>query len=244
MSFSERIVKRTLSIHLIRRFYTVIARVLFYGKSHRCVVCKSNISVFLPKRRQPWRCPVCFSEPRHRLAWLYLEQDSSLFVQPSKNLLHIAPELCLMDAFKKYPSIQYVSGDKDSSLAMVKMDLTKVQYEDNSFDIIYCSHVLEHIREDIQAMKEMFRILRPGGWAIIMVPVSEGKTRQRPAPGTPEAKLFSGHPGHVRQYGDDFQARLQSAGFSVAVHSQAQKMCESKRKYYGLTDEKIFVCLK
>ena len=230
MSLSERVVKKILSSDLIRQLYSAVAKIFFYGKSRYCPVCKNRIFRFLPKRKQPCRCPVCFSEPRHRLAWLYLEQHTNIFDNHKKELLHVAPELCLMDAFKKCHSIQYLSADMSSSLAMTRLDLTDIQYEDGTFDAIYCSHVLEHIKEDHLAIKEMFRVLKPQGWAIIMVPIAGVKTTERSEPNTPGAENFSGHPDHVRRYGFDLKNKLENAGLSVTVESPTQKMTDTQKQ--------------
>ena len=85
-------------------------------------------------------------------------------------MLHIAPELCFIDRFEKLDNLDYITGDIESPLAKVKMDIHEIPFEENTFDVIFCNHVLEHVDSDIKAMQEMRRVLKPGGWAILQVP--------------------------------------------------------------------------
>jgi 2-polyprenyl-3-methyl-5-hydroxy-6-metoxy-1,4-benzoquinol methylase len=104
--------------------------------------------------------------------WLYMTQKTSLFDGNQKKMLHVAPEPELSQLFQKADYINYLSADLSAPNAMVKMDITDIQYPDNTFDVIYCSHVLEHIPDDRKAMREFYRVLKPGGWAIVQVPVT------------------------------------------------------------------------
>jgi predicted SAM-dependent methyltransferase len=163
-------------------------------------------------------CPHCGSLERHRLVYLFLKEKTNFFTeQCHKKMLHIAPEPCLETLFKRHVA-EYISADLYNPCAMVKMDIMDIQYENESFDIIYCSHVLEHVYDDRKAMKEFFRILKKDGWAILNVPITKDKTYEDPAITDPEEreKVF-GQNDHVRAYGFDYVDRLREAGFSVAV---------------------------
>ncbi|HYF50255.1 MAG TPA: methyltransferase domain-containing protein [Planctomycetota bacterium] len=110
----------------------------------------------------------------------------------------------------------YVSADLMSSLAMLKLDITALPFGRHSFDVILCSHVLEHVVEDAQAMREMVRVLKPGGYALLMVPITADATIEDRSATSPEERLrLFGQADHVRRYGRDFTSRLQKAGFEV-----------------------------
>jgi len=155
---------------------------------------------------------------RHRLLWLFLQQKTNLFDGTSRSMLHVAPEPCLMSRFRDRLGGDYVTADLMSPLADVQMDITRIQYPDESFDVIYCSHVLEHVPDDRKALREFFRVLKKDGWAILLVPISAEITYEDPTIVTPEARLKAfGQEDHVRRYGPDYVERLREAGFIVNV---------------------------
>jgi len=130
--------------------------------------------------------------------------------------LHVAPETCLADKFKK--EYDYLSIDLDGKKAMMAMDLTAMTFDDNSFDAIVCNHVLEHIPNDKKAMKELYRVLKPGGWASLQVPIKGDVTQEDLSVTDPKERLrLYGQEDHVRYYGRDFAERLKDAGFEVSI---------------------------
>ncbi|NTU97078.1 MAG: methyltransferase domain-containing protein [Chlorobiaceae bacterium] len=161
-------------------------------------------------------CPHCRALERHRLLWLFLGKHTDLFDGRQKKLLHIAPEFCLEPGLKKAAGKGYLSADLDESRAMVRMDITSIDFPDVSFDVIFCSHVLEHIEDDRKAIGEIYRVLKKNGWAILMVPVTADKTIENLSFATPEERLqVFGQQDHVRRYGPDYADRLREAGFEV-----------------------------
>src|ERR1041385_5412258 len=145
---------------------SVVRRLRYWGLAHYCPICCSHVRRFLDYGRitvlRNEECPFCGSHRRHRMMWLYLNaKRQQLFGKPGVRLLEVAPLKVFSDRFKRDRNLDYLSADLSSPLAMVKMDLTSIDYPDNSFDAIYCSHVLEHIPDDRSAMRELFRVLAP-----------------------------------------------------------------------------------
>lgn len=186
-----------------------------------CPICESRVQSFLPfgdPPRASARCPICGSLERHRLDWLYFKEKTDLFDGAAKKMLHIAPEKFLAGKFSEISNLDYLSADLSSLRAMVKMDITAINYPANSFSIIYCSHVLEHVADDRKAIAEFYRVLSPGGWAVLQVPIMAQETYENPAiiePG--ERKKHFGQWDHVRRCGPDYVERIREAGFAVQV---------------------------
>ena len=264
-------VKRPASRAVLYRMYSSILEgcrylnVLRYrGERVECPFCGGRFSRFLPKGKDVpvlrenrvigggYRlnavCPRCNSRDRERLVYLYLKHErSSLFSQTAK-LLHIAPEKNLRMIFLSCPNLDYLAADLGSPLAEVRMDVTDIGHEDDTFDVIICNHVLEHIPDDAKAMRECFRVLKKGGFAILQVPISCAikETLENPSitsPGDRE-KAF-GQKDHVRIYGEDYASSLEKAGFSVTAYDFISKMnAHDVRKYGLLENEKIYLCSK
>jgi len=197
---------------------------IFYaGNKVECPICNHTYREFLPYGRINPRknalCPNCLSLERHRLIWLYLKEKTNFFSAPL-HVLHIAPEPCFMKRFEKQHGDNYITGDIESPLAKVKMDIHQMPFEENQFDVVLCNHVLEHVENDIKAMAEIRRVLKPGGWAIMQVPFFS------PVPETTvedltitdprmREKLF-GQDDHVRKFGKDYAARIERSGLIAA----------------------------
>jgi SAM-dependent methyltransferase len=188
-------------------------------KKYYCPVCESR-SIFLPygvNQRPAAKCPKCASLERHRLSGLFFKKHTEIFKPPLKKVLHIAPEPMLSRQFSDCNYIEYLSADIQNQ-AMVQMDITDIQYPDGSFDVIYCSHVLEYVSDDLKAMGEFMRVLKPGGWAVIQAVINAEQTIQRKSypEGAEQENLF-GNAGHQRKFGPDIVNRFKSAGFKVKV---------------------------
>jgi SAM-dependent methyltransferase len=233
-------------------FFLRIIQVFYLGKNIECPVCGRKYRKMLPYGRNPARenalCPNCLSLERHRLIWLYLKEKTGFFKDNNK-FLHIAPELCFIHRFESIPNLDYISADIESPLAKVKMDINKIPFEENTFDAAMCNHVLEHIEDDIKAMKEIYRVLKPFGWAILQVPFmgkNLKKTFEDPEVITPsERERVFGQRDHVRIYGQDYADRLRSAGFEVHEDRYVMELSEEEVKKYALAaDEIIYFCIK
>lgn len=193
------------------------------------------------------KCIRCGALERHRLVWLYFERMTDLFDGRAKSILHIAPERTFQILLKRHSGSKYLSADLYDARAMVKMDITRVDYPKETFDVIYCSHVLEHVSDDRQAIHEFYRVLQPDGWAVLMVPITADKTFEDSSIVDPcdRLKLF-GQEDHVRRYGLDFMERLREVGFKVKVTTPSDFLAEEETVYMGITDAagQIFHCTK
>ncbi len=227
-----------------------------------CPFCGWKGPSFLPNGvevRENARCPKCDSLERHRLYYLYLKN----IIPPDRDMavLHFAPEKILTSLFNSFPNVSYLSADIEPGKAMVVEDITQTSFEDNSFDLIFCSHVLEHIPDDHKAMVELVRILKPDGFAILQVPIKSffngrviDKTYEDFTITDPiEREKAFGQRDHVRVYGKDFKDRLETAGFEVKLVRYADDLHEEQRKKYALlpqhtsaseTEGWIYYCTK
>lgn len=222
----------------------------YLGRRYQCPICGWHFRLMLTAGTVPRanaQCPRCKSLERHRLIWLYLQQRSDLFTRPQR-LLHIAPERVFTTIFEKQANIETISVDIKSPLAAVHADLTNLPLPGSSVDAILCIHVLEHILDDRKAMAELFRVLKPGGWAILQTPldVDQAATYEDAAITGPQERLrHFGQSDHVRIYGRDYKDRLQTAGFSVRLDPLARTLSPEQQKRYRIFEwEDIWTCSK
>ena len=232
-----------------RHLATPIARRRWRGDAHYCPLCENHVREFRPSgiaRRENARCPVCGGLERHRLLWLYFNERTDLFDDRRKKLLHVSPEYLIGRRLRSHPSIDYLSSDLESKQAMVQMDITKIDMADNTFDVVICNHVMEHIPNDLQAMSELFRVLKPGGWAILQTPIGRAPTDEDSSLQTPSERVRRfGQRDHVRMYGPDYRDRLGSVGFDVNVDGYVRMLDPIVVASYGLdVNEDIYYCRK
>jgi len=193
------------------------------------------------------RCVHCGSHDRHRLIYLFLKEK---YMKWSSNLkiLHIAPEKAISKYIESQNISTYVKGDFYTEGAeypedVVHMDIREIPYEDETFDLIICNHVLEHVIEDKLAMNEIHRVLKNNGNAILQVPISYiiDTSIEKPDVSTNEEReRIYGQFNHVRVYGKDYFERLHSVGLIVDRVNLAEEF-----PFYGLNaEEEIFFCKK
>ena len=191
-------------------------------------------------------CPRCGAQARHRALWLYLHARTHLFSGKGLRVLHFAPERALGQALAGAPGIEYVSADLEDPAAMEHFDITDIPHPDGSFDVILCIHVLEHVEDDRKAMRELRRILRADGFAIVLVPLDldRAETFEDPSITDPaERERAFWQADHLRLYGRDFPDRLREAGFDVTVDRWVRGLDSSKMERYGLFPlEDMYVC--
>jgi SAM-dependent methyltransferase len=207
-----------------------------------------NFRAYTWPNRICWRCG---SMERHRSLWLYLDRHPEM-TDRGISILHVAPESVLRDRFSRVPDVRYVGGDLTAEFGAERIDVTQLHFEDASFDAVVCNHVLEHVPDDRRAMRELARVLKPGGWAVLQVPDLEGNlagetTDEDPSVTDPGERLRRfGQNDHVRKYGWDYVDRLREAGFLVKVERPETYLAAEEIERYRLDKvgrvEPIFVC--
>lgn len=243
-----RIYRQSLIYDRVRKNGKVLKRAIklprYLGSDYQCPVCAVRLRAFRPMWKSYWRdhakfapihppatyetlnlefftCPRCDAFDRERMVAIFLEQAFSNFDRSRLyRLLEFAPCDALRKKLKRYPFIAYRSADLTRKNVDESVDLTNMAaYADRSLDIILCSHVLEHVPEDRKAMREIARVLKPDGFAIVLVPLVVGvdATHEDPNLNTEALRWkYFGMGDHVRQYGKrDFVERLEAAGLKV-----------------------------
>lgn len=224
----------------------------YVGRGRKCPMCGVRRRRFLPygyvNSREDALCPRCLSLERHRLIWLWLERHSNLFSSHPR-LLHIAPEVSLMRHFKRhYKGLDsYITADLESPLADMHFDVQHIPLDSRSIDVVICNHLLEHVADDRCALRELYRIMRPGGWGIMLVPEdrSRATTFEDDTITDPEerTRLF-GQYDHRRIYGRDYDLRLEEAGFSVERISVGSLLTDQERQLYATGNDDLVVVRK
>lgn len=250
ISFASRFIPR----HHLQRFSAFILKIVgvFYlGKNFEDPITGIKYRKLLPygriKSRPNALAPHSMSLERHRLLWLYLKERTNFFTQEQK-VLHIAPEYCFLKRFKKMKNLTYITADLISPWAEIKLDVQNMPFDDNQFDVIFCNHVLEHVTDDKQAMRELYRVMKPGGFGIFQVPIdcSIEHTLEDESINTPELReLHYGQRDHVRLYGSDYPNRLMDVGFIVTADKFVLNLPSNLAKRYALpADEIVYLCVK
>ncbi|MCL7755061.1 class I SAM-dependent methyltransferase [Polaribacter sp. Z022] len=208
---------------------------------------------FLPygygKQRENALSPSTLSLERHRLMWLFLKDETNFFTSEKKlKTLHIAPEQCFLDIFRKQKNLNYITSDLESPIADVKADICNLPFKDNSFDVVFCNHVLEHITDDTKAMQELFRVMKKGGFGIFQIPQDlsrETTFEDNSITDKKERAEIFGQYDHVRVYGKDYFNKLRSIGFKVDEIDYTKKIAPEKLERFCLMKNEILpVCYK
>jgi SAM-dependent methyltransferase len=230
-----------------------------FGLQHQCPICHAHLKAFLPEGEHHavfteksivgggWRsnvvCPICGSRDRERLAYLYFKNRPHLLSGGTK-LLHIAPEHNLSSWLRSMAEVDYVSADFARDDVDLKIDLTMIPFPNSTFDAIICNHVLEHIPNDRAAMAELFRVLKPNGWAMLHVPISLSLTATYEDFSITDPigrERAFGQNDHVRIYAMDYVDRLKQAGLAVELFYWRRNYGDygGKNNKFGLIDREI-----
>jgi len=237
---------------LIRLSYLVRPILAFFlkGSNFTDPIDGKSFKSFLPygygTQRNNVLSPSTLSLERHRLLWLYLKKETNFLKgnQSGTNykMLHFAPEQAFYKRFKKMKHLDYVTTDLNSPLADVKADICNLPFNSNTFDIILCNHVLEHIPNDTKAMQELYRVMKPGGMGIFQIPQDLNRAvtfEDNSITNKKERAKIFGQYDHVRVYGRDYFDKLRSIGFKVEEVDYTAKLPKEAIERYCLAKGEI-----
>ena len=219
-----------------------VSALVLRGEGRECPCCGGRFRRMSRRRISGFGglCPRCRSHPRHRAIALLLARAEL----PGRRLLHFAPEPLFDPVFERLPGIERVTADLYAP-ADLRLDITDIDLPDGSFDLILCSHVLEHVPNDRTAISELHRVLRPGGTALVLTPYRPDRpTYEDPSITAPLARMVAfGQQDHVRIYGNDLPERLRDAGFEVEDRTPAELFDQVTVEHCELDpDEHLFLC--
>ena len=248
VGFLLKKIPRTLLQRISKPFFKIIS-IFYTGNNVECPICRKSFKKFFPygrEARDNALCTNCLSLERHRLIYLYLDRETSIF-KKNTQLLHIAPEACLINIFKMSDKIKYTTADLDSPLADIKMDIHNMPFDDNCFDFIMCNHVLEHVENDIKALSEIKRVLKKGGRAIVQVPfyhpIPDKTIEDKSITSKADREKIYGQDDHVRKYGKDYKNRLELVGFRVELVNPNHILSKDEIKRYSVIENEDIFCI-
>lgn len=219
----------------LRYFYGII----YIGKTHQCNICQHKLRSFINSKKLI--CPFCGSLPRTRRLWQLINNDNCL----KGNVLHFSPSRSLYRKLKKHNEINYHSSDyEDEFLADYKFDITEIGQPNKKFELIICYHILEHIKDDIKAISELYRVLNANGTIYLQTPFKDGDIYEDYSITSPEKREeHFGQDDHVRIYSvEGLKQRLEKIGFNVLVKSFIPS---NNNLYFGFkSSETILVLTK
>jgi hypothetical protein len=224
---------------------------IYWGSNYEDPIDARKYRKMLPygrvRTRQNALAPSTLSLERHRALWIYMMEYTSFFTEPAR-MLHLAPEYCYIKRFRKLANIEYVSGDLDSPWADYHFDVHDIPFEDSSFDILMANHLMEHVDNDRKVLKEFFRVMKPGGWGILQVPIdwNNSETEEDRSITDPlERERLYWQSDHLRLYGfEDYPKRLSEAGFEVEAADMLNLIGEERYTRYCLGDERWVFLIK
>ena len=224
---------------------------IYKGNACKDPIDGKTFSKFLPYGYQEQRLnvlsPSTLSLERHRLLWLYLQRKTDFFTRRQK-LLHFAPEQAFFKRFKAMQNLEYTTTDLNSPIADVKADICDLPFETNYFDTLICNHVLEHIKDDSKAMRELLRVLKPGGIAILQIPqdLSRATTFEDDSiTDSKERSRIFGQYDHLRIYGRDYFEKLRKIGFQVKEVDLTSELTMEEVDYFRLSKGELLpICTK
>ena len=229
-----------------------IMGIAYLGRGRECPLCGSRRRKFMPygyvTSREDALCQRCLALERHRMIWLWITRHTDL-LERRPRLLHIAPEVSLMRHLKPLygNSGNYITADLESPLADLHFDVQQIPLSDGSVEVVICNHLLEHVEDDMVALRELHRILCHGGWGILLVPEDRRRAttfEDDSVTDREERTRLFGQYDHRRVYGRDYDDRLRSAGFRVARIPCSDIATATERKLYAIGNDDLVVVYK
>jgi len=223
-------------------FSMKFVKVFYLGNNVECSVCGKHYRKFLPygyvESRENALCPNCLSLERHRLLWLYLKKKTNLFTD-NLSFLHIAPELCFIDYFRKLENIKYTTADLESPWADIHLNVEDMPIESSSYDVLMANHILEHVENLDNALDEIYRVMKPGGYAIMLSPINldrnstyENKEITDPL----EREIHFGQKDHLREFGLDYAKVLERDGVEVVEDRFIETLSKEEILRYAIAN--------
>lgn len=224
-------------LYSVEPYFRKLHALLYKGTKYKCPICSKELRNFITLSNGRSLCPSCGSLGRDRRLWQLL--DSGM-LNIGTTVVDFSPSRCLARKLSTQKINYYNTDLSGNFLAKYHYDITALPLEDNSIDLIICYHILEHIDDDILAIRELYRVLKPGGTALVQTPFKNGGIYENAGITTPEErKNHFGQDDHVRIYSvQGLKDRLENAGF-IAVSTQYEA-----DSYYGLNPETVILLKK
>ncbi len=250
ISIATRIIPRHYLQH-VSHFFLRIFSLFLRGNKFEDPINGKTYRKLLPygrlKPRENAIAPDSLSLERHRLMWLFLKNKTNFFTDNLK-FLHIAPEYCFIKIFKGMKNLDYLTADLISPWADVKMDVHDIPFEENTFDVVICNHVLEHVDDADKVMKEFYRVMKSGGWGIFQVPIDYNNSvtiEDRSVTDPRERERLYWQSDHLRLFGRDYGDKLTAAGFKVTESNFINEIDPKLVERYALDkNEIVYYCQK
>lgn len=228
--------------HLIRLSYLIrkITSLYYKGSNYTCPICEKSFRKFIPYGyhtiRENVLCPNCLSLERHRIMWLYLKNKTNYFTGHHK-VMHVAPEQCFYERFRKMKNLDYVTVDLESPIADVKADVQSLPFEDDTFDVVICNHVLEHVEDLTRSLSELLRVLKTRGFAILQVPFDLKHETTYEDPSIVDRKEREKHflqYDHLRLFGKNYPEVVKQVGFKIDEKNYFDEIPDDVKDKYRL----------